>query len=324
MNEKYIEVLQQYDLELISARKGRGAWLCETNQGLKLVREYKGTMKRLEFEDQELEIVQNSGYPLVDRYVRSKEGLLSAAAEDGTRYFVKNWFSDRECNLKDSGEILRAVKQMAVLHKVLRPIEFHQEWNLGSILSESPEKEMERHNKELRRARNFIRGKRKKSEFELCVIGNFDRFYQQALEATEGMGRLCSQEETGSYLCHGDLNHHHILMGEQGIAIIEFSKMHFGLQTEDLYHFMRKVMEKHDWDTDLGQSIMEEYESVLPMTKWEKNCLYYLMLYPEKYWKQINFYYNANKAWIPERNITKLKNLEEQEENKNAFLNKIR
>ena len=55
MNEKYIEVLQQYDLELISARKGRGAWLCETNQGLKLVREYKGTMKRLEFEDQVLE-----------------------------------------------------------------------------------------------------------------------------------------------------------------------------------------------------------------------------------------------------------------------------
>ena len=51
MNEKYIEVLQQYDLELISARKGRGAWLCETNQGLKLVREYKGTMKRLEFEE---------------------------------------------------------------------------------------------------------------------------------------------------------------------------------------------------------------------------------------------------------------------------------
>ena len=48
------------------------------------------------------------------------------------------------------------------------------------------------------------------------------------------------------------------------------------------------------------------------------------MLYPEKYLKQINFYYNANKAWIPERNITKLKNLEEQEENKNAFLNKIR
>ena len=82
--------------------------------------------------------------------------------------------------------------------------------------------------------------------------------------------------------------------------------MHLGLQTEDLYYFMRKVMEKHDWNPGLGFSMLEAYEKVLPLDLRDKKCLYYLFLYPEKYWKQINFYYNANTAWIPARNTEKL------------------
>ena len=48
-----------------------------------------------------------------------------------------------------------------------------------------------------------------------------------------------------------------------------------------------------------------------------------MFLYPEKYWKQINFYYNANKAWIPARNIEKLRSLEEQQPVRNRFLEQI-
>ena len=50
MNERYQEVLEQYEVEILSVRKGRGAWICETDKGLKLLREYKGTVRRLEFE----------------------------------------------------------------------------------------------------------------------------------------------------------------------------------------------------------------------------------------------------------------------------------
>jgi hypothetical protein len=49
-----------------------------------------------------------------------------------------------------------------------------------------------------------------------------------------------------------------------------------------------------------------------------------LFLYPEKYWKQLNYYYNANKAWIPARNTDKLRVLEEQEEARQAFLKEIK
>lgn len=325
MNEKYTEVLSQYELEVLDVKRGRGAWLCETDQGLKLLREYKGTIKRLEFEDQVFTQMEENGRLKVDRYVRNKNGELLSNAEDGTRWIVKDWYADRECNLKDSREVLCAIERIAFLHKILRQVEFKEEWNLGSILVQLPAGEMERHNRELIRARSFIRNKRKKSEFELCVMGNYDIFFEQAVDACRGMTVFCkSHEKEEGYLCHGDLNQHHVLMCGGDVAIVEFNRMHRGVQMEDLYHFMRKAMEKHDWNLKLGTAMLETYAKVLPLSQADRTCLYYLFLYPEKYWKQINFYYNANKAWIPARNIEKLKDLEIQQPMRNLFLSKIK
>ena len=44
MNDRNTEVLEQYELEIKAFRRGRGAWVCETDKGLKLLREYKGTV----------------------------------------------------------------------------------------------------------------------------------------------------------------------------------------------------------------------------------------------------------------------------------------
>lgn len=316
-----MEIVEKYDLEVINIRKGRGSWIFETDRGLKLLKEYKGTTKRLEFEEMVLDAVKDAETLKIDQYVRNRENELVSQAEDGTRYIVKDWFYDKECDLKDTREILSAVRQIAVLHKSLRKVESREDWNMKSIVAPPPNEAMEKHNRELRKARNFIRGKRKKNEFELTVIGSFDRFYREAIKACDGMRELLDgNERNGYHICHGELNQHHILMGKDYVAVTEFNKMHLGFQVEDLYDFLRKIMEKHDWDPMLGEAVMDSYERILPLTELERKCLYYLFLYPEKYWKQINFYYNANKAWVPARQTEKIRNLERQQELRMQFI----
>ncbi len=103
-------------------------------------------------------------------------------------------------------------------------------------------------------------------------MGNFSMFYEQALEACEGLGRMVS--ETGApehYLCHGELNQHHILMGPGYTAVIEFNKMHLGVQVADLYHFIRKAMEKHGWNMKLGMRLLNSYDRVLTMGRRSRN-----------------------------------------------------
>ncbi len=325
MNERYLEILAQYDLTVESIRKGRSGYICETSAGTVLLSEYKGTQKRLEFETQVLTYVREMGMDCVDDYIRTSQGELAAVGEDGTRYVLKRWFTDRECNIRDRKEVRAAAAQIARLHRILRGIERNENWNLGSIMTEPVETELERHNQELRRARNYMKNKRKKTEFERCVLDNFSLFYEQATAACEGLTGL-RQAESGApiFLCHGNLDHHHILMRAEDMAVIEFHRMHLGEQMEDLYYFMRKVMEKQDWNAGLGLEMLSSYERILPISAVQRKRLYYLFLYPEKYWKQINFYFNANKAWIPARNIEKLKNLERQMEDRNRFLEKIR
>ena len=187
------------------------------------------------------------------------------------------------------------------------------------------EEEMVRHSREMKRVRNYISAKRKKNEFELCVMQNFGMFYEQAMEAQEGLELLGKrQQRERLFLCHGDLNQHHVLMRSGEAAFVEFTQMHRGNQMRDLYHFMRKAMEKHGWGQELGISMMQRYDSVLPLEPEDRESLYYLFLYPEKYWKQLNYYNNARKTWIPAKNVEKLKKLESQQESRNHFLEKIR
>ena len=168
VSDRYEEVLKQYELQVISVRKGRGAWICETSQGMKSLREYQGTIKRLEFEDQILGQLKGFGVT-ADQYVRNLEGNLLSTAGDGTRFVLKDWYGDRECSLKDGKEVCGAVASIAFLHKCLQRIPFQEEWTMGSTFPSLAIQDMERHNRELKRARAYIRGKRKKSDFELCT-----------------------------------------------------------------------------------------------------------------------------------------------------------
>ena len=65
MNEKSLKVLEEYDLELISARRGRGSYICETSLGTKILADYNGSEKKAAFIGQrdlrELVLLHNVG-----------------------------------------------------------------------------------------------------------------------------------------------------------------------------------------------------------------------------------------------------------------------
>lgn len=325
MNERGTVVLNQYDLQILNTQKTRGAILCETNEGKKLLKEYRGTMKRLEFEYEVLSSIKEQGFYFVDNYVRNKDGELLSKDFGQGNYVVKDWFEGRECDVKNRNEVLESVKVLANLHSLLRNIPESENWSMGSVEMPAFLQECEKHNKELKRARNYIRNKRKKSDFELKVIDSFNLFYSQAAEAYDGLKLLMEEEPKLSKrcLCHGEFSHHHITFGPGYTAVVDFSQMHLNIQICDLYYFMRKIMEKNNWDLDLAKAMLSIYQEIIPIEDYEMKYLYYLFLYPEKYWKQINFYFNASKAWIPSRHIEKLRNLEDQFEARKNFLEEI-
>ncbi len=319
MNDRAVNVLENYDMEVIRTFKGRGTIICETNNGYRVLKEYKGSAEKLEL----LELLQEKVSETIrtDRLVRNKEGELSCKDGDGTIYIVKEQLDGRECNYKNEEEILQAFRTMARLHKKMCYIgEMAQSLPIYYYVDE-----MEKHTKECKHARNYLRKLKIKSDFERALLKEYNYFMKQA----EDMVKRAKEENreeydtyvrTNGFFCHGDYQYHNVIFSKNETAVINLE--HFALDSgvRDFYLLFRKISEKTDWSLSLGERMLDAYQSNRAFSKTELRQLYDRLAYPDKFWKIVNFYYNSKKSWIPDKNMEKLENLVSQERAKEKLL----
>ncbi len=327
-NEKLTAVYDQYEWKITKSIRTRGAILCETEEGVKLLKEFRGSLGRLELEDKVLNLLSEEGIS-TDTYVRNKNGQILTLDSDGTGYVLKNWFDGRECDVKNAQEILAAVRSLARLHKGLLRISSKITRDVSQEEEPDLREELFHHQKELKRARSFVRNRRKKSEFEYAILKDFEHFYMQGENALELLQksdyerRKKEAKEKGIF-CHGNYNQHNIMVSMRRMSIVNFEHMNHNFQVMDFYLFLRKIMEKCNWERHLGFAMLEEYERERKLEEGERAILFAMLSYPEKFWKIVNHYYNGNKAWISQKDVDKLTNVIHQEEEKQQFLSEMR
>lgn len=325
MNEKSLKVLEQYDIQVTDTKRGRGSYICETNLGKKLLLDYAGSEKKLEFVNQVLEVLDNRGYAFTDKTLKNREGNLITRDREENACILKDWYEGRECDTKSMADMEGAASGLAKLHQLLVYLPEDGE-ALKLYTAEDPGEEIRRHNRELRKVYAFIKKRQQKNEFEVRFLNCFSRFYEQAVEAEKWIRQsdyeaLKKQSLQKGCLCHGSFHQHNIYYcGRRQIFISNFDKCRYDVQMTDLYQFLRKMMEKQDWEERIGHQILAAYDRVKPIEKREWGYLYARLFYPEKFWKLANQYYNRGKVWIPWQSAGKLKILEEQQEKRNAFL----
>ena len=322
VNDRVLAVLEKYDIEVLRSWKGRGAILCETKTGIKILKEYKGSEERLQTQQQLLREIKENGFCNVEEIISSKEGTLLVKDEDMNSYYLKEYREGKECNVREYQESSYVAEQMALLHKAMELPWFVKE---KSIVPYSLEDEFEKHNKELVKIKKYLKIKRGKNDFEYFLYQNFDRFLEKAekiLEEVKQSAMLCTGKELiqKGCLCHGDFQHHNALFCQNDIFFINFEKYTLDSPMRDLSLFFRKMMEKNNWSKELGLYVLQSYEKQKRLSEEEKFQLYFRLSYPEKFWKIANFYYNSPKVWIPAKNTEKLEKILKQEEEKYLFL----
>ena len=322
MNEKGLKILEQYDLTVYSSRRGRNSWICETDRGLKIVTEFSGAPKKLEFQNQILVRLKEKGYDRVDLVLKNREGALFSQDRDQTGYVVKDWFEGKECDTKNEEDIVRTVQNLARLHQIF--CEPPAQDTLRYV-QEPLEEEMRKRSQQLKKVYGFVRKRRKKNVFEECFLKSFPIFFEQAADAakqaenTENTTYLDSCVKKGQ-LCHGEYNQHNVILSGRQIATTNFYKCCYGVPIRDFYQFLRKIMEKQNWNIRLGMKMIETYDRVRAIPDEERRQLKLLMAYPEKFFKLVNCYYNTNKAWVPDKNTEKLELLIRQQDKRKTFL----
>lgn len=324
MNDRAVGLLEQYDIEVLRTRKGRGAILCDTSQGCLILKEYTGAASKALLQDRLLKQIAAREKVRVEQIVPTKEGGLFVKDNDGVQYILKTYFEGRECNIYDKGECMDAVRLLGVLHGCMTLNTEGEE--LPPVFS--PEKEYDKHNREMKKVRRYLQQKSQKTWFEIKLLNAFDYFLNQALEVTDewkSYGELHAAQNDGdlAVFCHGDYQYHNIVRSGGDWCVINFEKFIRDNPVRDMYLLLRKLLEKSNWSITLGSDLLNSYQEVMPVSACSKIDLYYRLAYPEKFWKIANFYYNSRKAWIPERNQDKLEKLMSQEKEKQHFLDAV-
>ena len=316
MAERDFSVLEQYDCKLYSTSRGRGAFICETSRGRLLLREYGGSPEKIKARAALLEYLADGGIN-VDYLLKNNEGQYVSVDLSGTGYIVSTWFDAAECDIKNFSDVCTAMAELAQLHRALEGYTYQarqecggdgQEFQIARNLTEVYDK----HNKELKMIGNYLKTKKKKNDLELLAAAKCQPFLEEGLEASgviagSGYDKGYDDAVRTGRLCHGDFNYHNIFIRKQCGYICGFEQSCVNLRLVDLYGFMRKLMEKYDWDIKLGYLMLREYDKVNALSSGDIKILGAMFAYPEKFWKILNYYFNANKAWIPNKNMEKLK-----------------
>lgn len=354
------DALKRYHLKIYNIYRARGAFLLETDCGLKLYKCFEGSKNRAQFEHKVKEHLFQNGYYNTDIFVKTIDDDIISEDPMGCQYIMKNWFWGEECNLKELSQIEVATSNLARLHCQLSEVDFTDDQVDYNIPNNCNLTEIfDKRNRELKRVKGYIRDKRQKNEFELSYLNYYEDFYEQGIQAAKKLASstytsLLEEAIKERRVCHGNYTYHNIIMLKNKnealtktyippgwinrqalsvndlsasnmpmIATTNFDKSYIGLQISDLYQFVRKVMEKNDWDILYGSNMIEAYDKVKPISKEELNILYLLLLYPEKFWKITNFYFNGKKSWVSGRSIQKLNSIGEQNVKKDMFLRRL-
>lgn len=316
MSEKLSEVWECYEMDITNIYKGRGVTILRTDKGIRVLQPLGTSESRLEQEAQLKEELYGAGYRDIDRFIRNRDGELVTCDRYHTPYVLKEYFDGKECNIRLESDMVAAVTNLGKLHLALQKVEPKvQRKELKTLRT------FQRHNQEMKRVRNYMRQIPTKSEFDYLYLSCFEMFYQQGMEVVKRLE--ISQESLIRqrwYYCHGAYHQHNVLMCKDRIATVNFEHFMVDNQLVDLYTFLRKAMEKNEYQSELLFHLIEAYNQLIPLMEEDYIFLYYLLWYPEKFWKISNQYNNMNKAWIPPKTFEKLQTVIRQDTVKQQLL----
>ena len=321
MEDRQELALEQYDFQVKNRRRARGAVLLDTNEGLRLMREYTSITSHFAFENEVKEHLRLQGMKQLDWAVKNKAGEWVTVCETGEQYVVYEWYAGEDCDYKSSQGLMEIAANLGRLHQCLK--------NYAQVpvsVGETLLQQYDRHNREMKRVYTYMKGKKRKSDFERFAMGCYAKFAAQAAGAREKLRQSEYYQTHGSEtrdVCHGGYNYHNLIQTKEGLATTNFEHAAMGIQLMDFVYFMRKTMEKNLWNWEKGKAIWEGYIENVALEGGEKEFVSTTLSYPIKYWKLLNQYMNGKKTWISDKSLEKMKDVQEQEERKAQFLKRL-
>lgn len=312
-------ILSQYEIEVKDVAKGRGAFICDTNKGKKLLVPFRGSKEKGMQLCRILSKLYEKDFVTEQILLTREQEAVAEDEQTGEKFILKTYVDGIEISTGKLEEMKEAIRMLAIYHNIAAQIAIEE---TGTYRPEGTIENLYRHYKELIKVKNYIRNRKKKNEFEQIYMKHFEHNRKSAEDSLDMLKEVA--ETFSEYvICHGDYNQHNILQCDGRYRMVHFENFEYNWAMVDLANFLRKMLEKNDWNERMGRELIAEYNRYRYLKEVEYIQLYALLLFPEKFWKVANHYMNSRKSWISGRDIDKLKKVIEQEEKRLVFMENV-
>lgn len=316
MQNREINLLEEYGLHVEKTSRGRGGTIYHCREGIYLLKPYPAGEKRSEALWKILSDWEGQGWES-DVFLRNKDGNIPVMDGYQNIFVLRKWFDGVESDVMNQEEVLAGVDKLVEFQNLVSAYEVPEECSF--FPAKTTEEQLMKHTRELKYVYNYVSSKKHKSDFEEQLRQVFERCYADGKKALGSLAGI-DISKCKYQLCHKDYTHHNLLITKAGQRLVSFDGMMPDCRVSDFAQYLRKVMEKHNWDLGLGEKMVSRYMTDGKLSYEEKIDLYGRMVYPMRFWKIVNHYSNSRKTRVNLRNKEKLENFLQQEESRQQFL----
>lgn len=319
------EITGYYGLKVNNLFPYKDAFVVVTQYGRKLVRKLPFSAERLKFVHGAKEHLVLNGFACIDRYLRTLSGD-PCFIYNNSWHVIVDYPTGRESNFDNDNDVKRAAVALANLHIASRGYKAPQ----GCMVQDDLGKLPVFFSKRLDDIRKMKRQAQKgKGRFDQLVIQYADYFIESGEKAkdellSKGYGNLVEKTRKEQSFCHHDYTHNNIIMDGDKAKVVNFEYCCYEIRIYDIANFIRRKMRKCGWDMTKALIILNSYNSKDMISNEEFLVMKAILQFPQKFWRVVNRYYNSRRSWSERNYISRLKEIVDEMEPFNEFIEQYR
>jgi len=312
------DVFKDFEISVKKCYKVRGAYICETNKGTKVIHKSDYTLTQINLQHKIKEHLIQRGFNGVDRLYLSKKDTPYTVYYN--RVFVMNdWQNATEIDFYNESDIHYTMKVLAKLHNA------GEEFNApGFKVKEAKIKNLgttyEKRYKESIKLKKRISNAGNKTDFEVLYFQNSPAYMElqemaMGLFDEEDYKGLIESAINKQTIAHHQYTYHNIKRSNEDHVIVSgFERSGYDVQLTDLVYVIKRIMQKNQWDVDLLLEIIDSYNKIKPLSSKEWAIMQGMIIFPDKFSKLCNSYYYSKRRWNYNMFYRKLANMLEYQD----------
>jgi len=320
-NSNSIILNKGYGLKLISCTRTRTGLVCRTDKGIKELKKVLCDERTVVFEDAVKRHLKQRGFRGVSTFIETLDGTPFFNYED-TRYVLEEHVPCKSADLTDRTILKKAVESLADIHGMTEDFLFEGDGKNGADLSQLYNKRKQ----ELLRIIGRIKKGREINPCDRLILDNGMRFIKRAEEAMHLLDEAGYGDKREFVICHNCYKGDNVRIEEKEeyIFVSGFSKCAFDMGTVDVAEFIRRFYKDTQCRAEDAVEIIVAYCNKRQLSESDISMIYAMLLYPAKFFKLCNTYYNKRRSFVSGAVMDKFSRCCAMAEKEEVFLKTLR